>query len=190
MLVRSPFLTSHKWRELVSSGHLVCRCHKVFLWCYLCLVLLRLCFSAFVKVAALRSIVLRYAGVPIATRVYLFSLFDYLEMSLSPSIFFPLLFSLCMESTPYVLSFRMVFFYLVTTGWIFGISLCENSINQSINQSYLELYERPYMGNNPLQPFHADVIIHLLLLLFDYFHASFLDRKVSLYWCAYFMPLT
>ena len=27
----------------------------------------------------------------------------------------------------------MAFFYLVTTGWIFGISLCENSINQSIN---------------------------------------------------------
>ena len=38
-----------------------------------------------------------------------------------------------MESTSYVLSFRMVFFYLVTTGWIFDISLlCENSINQSI----------------------------------------------------------
>ena len=29
----------------------------------------------------------------------------------------------------------MVFFYLVTTGWIFDISLCENSINQSIKQS-------------------------------------------------------
>ena len=29
----------------------------------------------------------------------------------------------------------MVFFYLVTTGWIFDISLCENSFNQSINQS-------------------------------------------------------
>ena len=36
-----------------------------------------------------------------------------------------------MESTSYVLSFQMVFFYLVTTGWIFDISLCENSINQS-----------------------------------------------------------
>ena len=32
-----------------------------------------------------------------------------------------------MESTSYVLSFRTVFFYLVTTGWIFDISLCENS---------------------------------------------------------------
>ena len=27
-------------------------------------------------------------------------------------------FSLCMESTSYVLSFRILFFYLVTTGWI------------------------------------------------------------------------
>ena len=34
-----------------------------------------------------------------------------------------------LESTSYVLSFRMVFFYLVTTGWIFDISLlCESSI--------------------------------------------------------------
>ena len=30
VLVRSPLLTSHKWRELVSSGRLVCRCHDVF----------------------------------------------------------------------------------------------------------------------------------------------------------------
>ena len=37
-----------------------------------------------------------------------------------------------MESTPYALSCRMmVFFYLVTTGWIFDI-ICEKSINQSI----------------------------------------------------------
>ena len=33
VLVRSPLLTSHKWRELVSFGRLVCRCHDVFLWC-------------------------------------------------------------------------------------------------------------------------------------------------------------
>ena len=83
-------LTSHKWRELVSSGRLVCRCHEVFLWCYVYLVLLRFCLYAFVEAAALRSIVLRCAGAPIATRVY-FSLsffpFVYLEMSLFPSIF-------------------------------------------------------------------------------------------------------
>ena len=41
VLVRSPLLTSHKWRELVSSGRLVCRCHDVFLWCYVCFVLVR-----------------------------------------------------------------------------------------------------------------------------------------------------
>ena len=41
---------------------------------------------------------------------------------------------LCMDSTSYVLSFRMAFFYLVTTGWICYISLCENLINQSTNQ--------------------------------------------------------
>ena len=42
-----------------------------------------------------------------------------------------------MESTSHVLSFRMVFFYLVSTGWIFDIIslLCENSINQSIKQN-------------------------------------------------------
>ena len=35
-----------------------------------------------------------------------------------------------MESTSYVLSFRTVLFFLVTTGWIFDISLYENSINK------------------------------------------------------------
>ena len=53
-----------------------------------------------------------------------------LEMLLFPSIFLPLPFSLCMESTPYVFPFRMVFFYLTTTGWIAYFSLCENSIIQ------------------------------------------------------------
>ena len=56
-------------------------------------------------------------------------------MSFFPSIFCTIsAFSLYgLESTSYVLSFRMVFFYLVTTGWIFDISECEKSINQSIN---------------------------------------------------------
>ena len=31
---RAGLLTSHKWRELVSSGRLVCRCLDVFLLCY------------------------------------------------------------------------------------------------------------------------------------------------------------
>ena len=44
-VVRSPLLTSHEWHELISSGRLVCRCHQIFLWCYVCFVLL--CFRLF-----------------------------------------------------------------------------------------------------------------------------------------------
>ena len=89
VLVRSPLLTSHKWRELVSSGRLVCRCHDVFLWCYICFVLLRFrLYAFFVEAAALYSIVLWYAGAPIATRVSFFFPFVYLEkMSPFPSMF-------------------------------------------------------------------------------------------------------
>ena len=95
---------------------------------------------SFTEAAALRSsIVLRYAGAPIATRVSFFFHFIYLEMSLFPRflLYHSLPFSLCMESTSYIFPFRMVFFYLVTTGWIFDIiiSRCEISINQS-NQVY------------------------------------------------------
>ena len=63
------------------------------------------------------------------TCFFLFSLI-YLEMSLFPIIFWYHCRFLCMESTSYVLPFRMVFFDLVTTGWIFYTSLCENSINK------------------------------------------------------------
>ena len=38
-----------------------------------------------------------------------------------------------MESTPYVFPFRMVFFYLVSTGWIFDVSLCENPVYYGID---------------------------------------------------------
>ena len=110
---------------------------------YYTLVLLLLCFLrfrlyAFLEAAALRSIVLRYnyAGVSIATRVFCFfsfCLFGDVVFSEYFFVLFPL--SLYMVSTSYVLSFRViVIFYLVTTGWIFDISLlCENSINQWIN---------------------------------------------------------
>ena len=72
VLARPPLLTSHKWRELVSSACLVCGCHDVFLWCYVCFVLLCFRFHAFVEAAALRSIVLRYARAPIVARVFFF----------------------------------------------------------------------------------------------------------------------
>ena len=50
-------------------------------------VLLRFRLHAFIEAAALRSIVLRYAGAPIATRVSFFSPFVLLEMAFFPSIF-------------------------------------------------------------------------------------------------------
>ena len=127
MLVRSPLSTSHKWR--------VCRCHDVFLWCYLCFVLFRFRLYAFVEAAALRSTVLRYAGAPIATHTcfFLFSFLLVWRCRVFRVFFVPLPFSLCMESTSYVLSSRLVFSYLVTRGWNFDISLiCENLINQSM----------------------------------------------------------
>ena len=73
-------------------------------------------------------------------------------MSLFPRFFFvqfPL--SLCMESTSYVLSFRMVFFYIVITGWMFDISLCENSVNQSI-KTRIEKGVRLYGARHKLSP--------------------------------------
>ena len=72
VLVRSPLSTSHKWRELVSSGRLVCKCHDVFLWCCLSFLFFVFVFYHFVEAAALRSSVLRYARAPIAICFFLF----------------------------------------------------------------------------------------------------------------------
>ena len=79
-----------------------------YVWCYLCLVLLRCCLYAFfIEGAALQSIVLRYTGAPMASRVSFFFPFVYLEMmSLSPSIFWTIIavLSLCGE---YVVRFLL-----------------------------------------------------------------------------------
>ena len=93
-------------------------------------VLFHFCLYTFIEAAAVRSIVLRYAGSPTATRVFFFFLFVVLleMMSLSSSIFCIIaVFSLYGE---YVVRFSLPdgVFYLVTTGCIFYISLCENSI--------------------------------------------------------------
>ena len=146
VLVRSPLLTGHKWRELVSSGFLVCRCHDVFLWCYLRCVLLRFRLCAFVEAAALGSIVLRYAGATTATRVSFFFLFIW-RCRFFRVFFVPFPLSLCMESTSYVLSFWMVLFYLVTTGWIFDISLYVRI--QLINQ--IDHGESPLLKSTGIQ---------------------------------------
>ena len=110
VLVRSPLLTSHKWRELVSPGRLVCRYHDVFIWCYLCLVLLLFRLYAFVEAAALRSIVLRYAGASIATRV--------------PFFFFLLLIFICRFCRMFLYHCRFLFVWKVhrtrfPSGWYF-----------------------------------------------------------------------
>ena len=85
------------------------------------------------EAAALRSIVLRYAGAPIATCVSFFFPFVNLDMPFFRVFFCAISLSLCIGSTSYVLSFQMMVFYLVTTGWIFDISLFNVRI-QSINQ--------------------------------------------------------
>ena len=103
----------HKWRDLVSSGRLVCRCHVIFLWrcdCFVCFVFV---------------FVLSQKRGPSFNR---FSFFD-MQASQKPDVvlpfhlfgdkpvfFVPLPFSLCMESTSHVSPFRVVFFYLGTTG--------------------------------------------------------------------------
>ena len=99
---------------------------RLFCFALLCFVF---CLYAFVEAAALRSIVLRYAGAPIATSVTFFLRCRFFRVFF---VLFPL--SLCMESTSYVLSFQMVFFYLVTTSWGFDISLCKNSVKKTIHQ--------------------------------------------------------
>ena len=114
------------------------RCHDVFLWCYVCFVLLRFRLYAFVnKAAALRSIVLRYASTPIAARVFLGFFLRCRFFQLSEYFFVPFPLSLCMESTSYVLSFRMVFFYLETTGWILTSAYYYVRL-QPINQSIVQ----------------------------------------------------
>ena len=96
---------------------------------FFCFVLLRFRLYAFVEAATLRSIVLRYAGAPIATRVFFF----FYEMSLFPSIFCTIsAFSLYGEYV--VRSFLPDGVFLPCDHGLdfFYISLCDNSINQSI----------------------------------------------------------
>ena len=66
---------------------------------------------------------------PIATRVYFFLFLLFLWRCRFFRVFFGTIavFSSYVENTPYVISFRMVFFCLVTTGLIIDITLCKNS---------------------------------------------------------------
>ena len=87
------------WHEFLSSGRLVCRRHVVFSGVTLfVLFLLRFRLFAFTEAAvALRLIVL------------VASIFSFLEKPVYSSIFYNISFSLCMESTSHVFSYRMAF---------------------------------------------------------------------------------
>ena len=102
VLVRSPLLTRHKWCEFVSFRRLVCRCHVVFIWCYVGLFCFVFIFTLSLKP---RPSVQSFFDMQAPRQPHVFlPLFPFvsLEISLFPSIFVPLPFSLCMESTPYV----------------------------------------------------------------------------------------
>ena len=143
MLVHSPYLTiiaTRRTRILRAFG---CRRHVVFLWCYICFVLFRFRLFSFTEVATVRTIALRYACAPTSTRSYL------TIVCMIFSFFFILLFSFLWSrlfrvflyhNNRFLVVCRLrrtcspsgwCFFYLVTTGWIFYIRLCENSINHS-----------------------------------------------------------
>ena len=122
------------WRELISSRQMSCCLFLVL--CLFCFVSVSFFVVAFTEeAAALCSTVLR-SSVCMRPDSH-----TQLHLSTSFSVFVHVAFSdyFCTITVfslyGYVFSFRMVFFYLVTTGWVFDISLCENSINQSINQS-------------------------------------------------------
>ena len=140
MLVRPPLLTSHKWRELVSSGRSVCRCHDVFLWCYVCSVLLRFRLYAFVEAAAFRSIVLRYAGAPIATRVSFF------------------LFFVCFGDvafSEYFCTISAFSLYGEYTGWIFYISSTIGEGGETTISSPARSPKQPLPGMRLHDPLHG-----------------------------------
>ena len=94
--------------------------------------------NAFVEAAALRSIVLRYAGAPIAARVFFF-FFLFVWVCLFFRVFFvPLdVFSLYGK---YVVRFPLAGWCFFTLCWIFDISLRENSIKQPIMDTDKEIF--------------------------------------------------
>ena len=114
-----------------------------------CFVLFCFRLFAFTKAAALRSIVLRYSicmrpdshtqlpNNSLRDFSFLFVPFLWFFGDVTFSEYFvPFPFSLLFYGE-YVVCFPLPggVFYVATTGWIFDISLCENSINQSINKS-------------------------------------------------------
>ena len=113
-VVRSPLLTSHKWREHVSYGRLVCR---LMPWCFFSGVIRLFSFASFFY----PILCFRWSCGPSFNRPSIWRcadshntcfFFSSFFLSLFPSIFFCTIsaFTLHGEYTSYVLSFRMVFF--------------------------------------------------------------------------------
>ena len=122
----------------MPSGRLVCRCHDVFLWCYIVLFCFVFVFNLSLKP---RSFVQSSFDMQAPRQPHVFLILSFFWRCRFFRVFFvPFTLSLCMESASYVLSFRMVFFYLVTTGWIFDISLCDNSISSIKQPSNILFY--------------------------------------------------
>ena len=105
-----------------------------FLWCYVCFVLLRfssLCFRSSHSPSFNRPSICRRADSHMS---FFFSFFLSLFLSIFFWYHFRFLFVWRVNRTFFLSGWY--FFYLVTTGWIFDISLCENSINP-INQKMI-----------------------------------------------------
>ena len=83
-------------------------------------ILFRFRLYTFIEATALRSIAVRYAGAPTATRVSSSFPVVYSEMYRFFRVFFvQLSLAFCMEHRSYVFPFRMVFSYPVITAWSF-----------------------------------------------------------------------
>ena len=172
------------WRELVSSGRFICRCHGVFIWSYVYFVLLRFRLYAFVEATALsfnRPSIRRRSDSHMC--FFFFFLVVYLEMSLFPSIFCTIsAFSLYRRVRRTFFLSGWCFFYFVTTGWIFYISLCENSINQNqcrlMYSSYTSLLTHPEFAKLGLWSPGAHTVCRR-----DCYRCGLDQRAPSYRWC-------
>ena len=138
-IVRSKTLAIVDWPQVARTC--ILRAFDLQISCRLSLVLRLFCFAslcvyAFTEAAALRPTVLRSSiCMRPDSHSCFFLFFLFLEMSPFLSIFVPLLCYVCIENTSHVSPTAWCLnFNLITTGWIFDISLYDQSINQSIDQ--------------------------------------------------------
>ena len=146
---------------------------RLFCFALLCFAF---CLYAFAEASALRSIALRYAGAPIATRVSFFFFLFFWRCRFF-RVFFPFFvpFPLSLCTVEYVVRSFLPngVFYLVTTGWIFYISLsCENS-TKSIN--HIE-------GMSWLVPVADNFSTEILLISVEFLTENGLSMGLGVLW--------